>query len=143
VCKYVVHDDCKAKAADNCPPTCFSKEMPTVCTEPFSNPFNCAKICGLMFLFCFPVQGFYHFWIEGNLDGSCNVCNTTLSMSTITYGHRCFWCNRQLCRCAARSQRPRFSPLTKLTTPDPSTLVCATHHNLIRICVMEVLYIKS
>jgi diacylglycerol kinase (ATP) len=50
------------------------------------------------------MQSYYHFWIEGNLEGTCNVCNASLAMVSITYGYRCFWCTRQLCSVCYSSQ---------------------------------------
>jgi hypothetical protein len=59
-----------AKAADNCAPTRFCTEVP---------------------------KDFCHYWIEGNLDGKCHLCNVNLAASTIMFGYRCFWCQQKVC----------------------------------------------
>lgn len=38
-----------------------------------------------------------HFWIEGNLRGSCFSCNKPLQTKTCLYGFRCFYCMYQGC----------------------------------------------
>lgn len=70
VCGYASHKECMVNAPHSCPPLSFKTRL---------------------------AKNHRHFWIEGNMKGSCHTCKRSLETKSVLYGYRCFYCQHQSC----------------------------------------------
>lgn len=90
------------KAATNCPPQKLD--------APLSAPLR-------------------HYWIEGNLTGTCSKCPENLSKMTILFGFRCSYCTVKVCpKClpAAVNESCDEGPMAKLKLGPGDIVTCAS-----------------